>query len=130
MSKATERNKSVALIKMAGWNRCNQTLDTLYKVCYSCRQLRSLHRQPQGDLKVRYNLSSNQSDRIRFNEMLERAAEATLNAVKDEIPNIKKVANEYISDMWEMESEFIDTDDIEEAKAIFFHVYREAINNA
>ena len=79
---------------------------------------------------MKYNLSSSQSDRINFDEMLERAAEATLNAVSDEIPNIKKEANIFIGNMWETESEFIDTDDMEEAKARFFSVYQEAINNA
>lgn len=79
---------------------------------------------------MEYNLSSNMAHRISFDEMLERAAEATLAAVPDEIANIKKNVAEYISDMWELENDWIEVDDMEEAKARFFSVYERVINDA
>jgi hypothetical protein len=75
---------------------------------------------------MKYNLNSSQSDRINFDEMVERLAEAALNTIANEIDNID--INEYLNDTWEIESEFMDVDDLEEAKARFFSVFRHRLS--
>lgn len=78
-----------------------------------------------------YNLSSNQADRIRFDEMIERATVMMLKAISDE-EAIQQDAAEYAELVWEsteidIEHENITVDDIEEAKARTLDIATKAV---
>ena len=68
-----------------------------------------------------YNLSSSQSDRINYDEMVQRYARACCGALNDdEVLALDPVS--YAQDTWELDQDagtMVETDDPEEAKARF-----------
>lgn len=75
-----------------------------------------------------YNLASSMTDRIKFDEMAERAAEATLLTL-DEKTALDQDAQEYAEFSWD---EWLDVenqvDDIEEAKARYIAAFAGAVD--
>jgi hypothetical protein len=74
-----------------------------------------------------YNLRSNQADRIRFDEMIRRHAEAALQSLS-KADALKVDPAEYAALQWEAEAEYTDTDDIQEAEARWSDLYPAAVS--
>lgn len=77
---------------------------------------------------MRYNLSSNQTHRINFDETVERYAADCIESM-DEDYLAETPASEIAADYWN-DGEGYDTDDAEEAEARYMHVFTTAINEA
>ena len=80
-----------------------------------------------------YNLSSNQSARMNYDEMIRRFADAVISAVEDDSTVMEKALEdwpEYIEDVWQMELEDTENsvDDLEEAKARFTSGFESAVS--
>lgn len=79
-----------------------------------------------------YNLSSNQADRVRFDEMIERYADMCLRALtRDEA--LEQLPREYASLIWDSFEigleEGNEVDDIDEAKGRFFAAFPQAVRD-